>query len=150
MLILFQLYEVDVILVDFCWVLDFCLFCYVQINIYFILLDVQGFKMYYDDYDVFVLQVFGLKFWCFYDMFVDKFFWGEGFWLGDYEIGDFVEEFVLEVGDCVYVLCGLMYDVLIYGDEVLLYIIVGLIVKIWVDLMLEVILEVVFCYLEFC
>lgn len=148
-LMLPQLHEVDATLADFCRAMESRLSCHVQTNIYLTPPHAQGFKTHYDDHDVFVLQVSGSKSWRLYDMPVDKPFRGEGFRSGDHEIGDPVEEFVLEAGDCAYVPRGLLHDALTHGDDASLHITVGLIVKTWADLMLEVISEVALRHPEF-
>jgi lysine-specific demethylase/histidyl-hydroxylase NO66 len=89
-----------------------------------------------------VLQVSGSKSWRFYDTPVENPYRGEGFRSGDHEIGEPTREFVMNAGDCIYVPRGLMHDARTHGDEASLHITVGLIVKTWADLMLEVVSEV--------
>lgn len=141
-LILPQLHMNDPRLADFCRALETRLSCHVQTNIYLTPPDAQGFKTHYDDHDVFVLQVSGSKSWRLYNTPIENPYRGENFQPDIHEAGDPVEEFVLEAGDCAYVPRGLMHDALTHGDESSLHITVGLIVKTWADLMLEVISQV--------
>lgn len=141
-LILPQLHLNDPALASFCRALESKLSCHVQTNIYLTPPDAQGFKTHYDDHDVFVLQVSGSKSWRLYNTPVENPFRGENFQPGVHEAGEPVEEFVLEAGDCAYVPRGLMHDALTHGDDASLHITVGLIVKTWADLMLEVMSQV--------
>lgn len=141
-IILPQLHTMDATLAEFCRSLEALFSCHVQTNIYLTPPDAQGFKTHYDDHDVFVLQVSGSKSWRLYNTPVENPYRGENFQPGVHEAGDPVEEFVLEAGECAYVPRGLMHDALTHGDEASLHITVGLIVKTWADLMLEVVSEV--------
>lgn len=141
-IILPQLHTMDATLAEFCRSLEALFSCHVQTNIYLTPPDAQGFKTHYDDHDVFVLQVSGSKSWRLYDTPVENPYRGENFQPGVHEAGEPVEEFVLEAGECAYVPRGLMHDALTHGDEASLHITVGLIVKTWADLMLEVVSEV--------
>lgn len=140
--ILPQLHMNDPRLASFCRALETRLSCHVQSNIYLTPPDAQGFKTHYDDHDVFVLQVSGSKSWRLYNTPVENPYRGENFEPGVHEAGEPVEEFILEAGDCAYVPRGLMHDALTHGDEPSLHITVGLIVKTWADLMLEVVSQV--------
>ncbi len=141
-IILPQLHTMDATLAEFCRSLEALFSCHVQTNIYLTPPDAQGFKTHYDDHDVFVLQVSGSKSWRLYNTPVENPYRGENFQPGVHEAGEPVEEFVLEAGECAYVPRGLMHDALTHGDEASLHITVGLIVKTWADLMLEVVSEV--------
>lgn len=141
-IILPQLHTMDATLAEFCRSLEALFSCHVQTNIYLTPPDAQGFKTHYDDHDVFVLQVSGSKSWRLYNTPVENPYRGENFEPGVHEAGEPVEEFVLEAGECAYVPRGLMHDALTHGDEASLHITVGLIVKTWADLMLEVVSEV--------
>lgn len=141
-IILPQLHTIDATLAEFCRSLEALFSCHVQTNIYLTPPDAQGFKTHYDDHDVFVLQVSGSKSWRLYNTPVENPYRGENFQPGVHEAGEPVEEFVLEAGECAYVPRGLMHDALTHGDEASLHITVGLIVKTWADLMLEVVSEV--------
>lgn len=141
-LIMPQLHMNDPHLASFCRALEARLSCHVQTNIYLTPPDAQGFKTHYDDHDVFVLQVSGSKSWRLYNTPIENPYRGENFQPDVHKAGDPVEEFVLEAGDCAYVPRGLMHDALTHGDEPSLHITVGLIVKTWADVMLEVISQV--------
>lgn len=148
-LILPQLHFSDPVLANFCRALEAQLSCHVQTNIYLTPPDAQGFRTHYDDHDVFVLQIEGSKAWRLYDTPVENPYRGEGYQSGAHEIGDPVEEFVLEPGEIAYVPRGLMHDARTHGDGPSLHITVGLIVKTWADLMLEAVSEVALSSPEF-
>lgn len=141
-IILPQLHQVDPTLATFTRSLEALLSCHVQTNIYLTPPNAQGFKTHYDDHDVLVLQVEGSKSWRFYNTPVENPYRGEGFQTGAHEIGEPVEEFVLRAGECAYVPRGMMHDASTHGHNVSLHITVGLIVKTWADLMLEVVSDV--------
>ncbi len=141
-IVLPQLHQVDPTLAGFTRSIESLLSCHVQTNIYLTPPDAQGFKTHYDDHDVFVLQVEGSKSWRLYDTPVENPYRGEGFQPGAHEVGEPVQEFVLHAGECAYVPRGLMHDASTHGHDVSLHITVGLIVKTWADLMLEVVSEV--------
>jgi lysine-specific demethylase/histidyl-hydroxylase NO66 len=141
-LILPQLHQSDARLASFCHAMEAVFSCHLQTNIYLTPPDAQGFNTHYDDHDVFVMQVSGSKTWRFYDTPVANPYRGEGFQSGAHDIGEPTQEFVMNAGDCIYVPRGLMHDARTHGDEASLHITVGLIVKTWADLMLEVVSEV--------
>ncbi|SDM61761.1 cupin domain-containing protein [Maricaulis salignorans] len=141
-IVLPQLHQVDPTLAGFTRSIESLLSCHVQTNIYLTPPEAQGFKTHYDDHDVFVLQVEGSKSWRLYDTPVQNPYRGEGFQPGAHEVGEPVQEFVLHAGECAYVPRGLMHDASTHGHDVSLHITVGLIVKTWADLMLEVVSDV--------
>ncbi|WP_417496461.1 cupin domain-containing protein [Maricaulis sp.] len=141
-IVLPQLHQVDATLAGFTRSIESLLSCHVQTNIYLTPPEAQGFKTHYDDHDVFVLQVEGSKSWRLYDTPVQNPYRGEGFQPGAHEVGEPVQEFVLHAGECAYVPRGLMHDASTHGHDVSLHITVGLIVKTWADLMLEVVSDV--------
>lgn len=141
-IVLPQLHQVDPTLAGFTRSIESLLSCHVQTNIYLTPPEAQGFKTHYDDHDVFVLQVEGSKSWRLYNTPVQNPYRGEGFQPGAHEIGEPVQEFVLHAGECAYVPRGLMHDASTHGHDVSLHITVGLIVKTWADLMLEVVSDV--------
>ena len=148
-LILPQLHMQDPVLGAFCRAVESVLSCHVQTNIYLTPPDYQGFNTHYDDHDVFVMQIEGEKLWRFYDTPVANPYRGEGFRPGDHPVGEPTEEFVLKAGECIYVPRGLMHDASTHGDQPSLHITLGLIVKTWADLMLEVVSEVALRHSEF-
>ncbi len=137
-----HLHQQDAILGDFCRALESVFCAHLQTNIYLTPPDNQGFKIHYDDHDVFVIQISGEKAWRFYETPIENPFRGEGFRTGVHEVGEPTEEFLLKAGDCIYVPRGLMHDAQTSGDEPSLHITIGLIVKTWADLMLEAVSEV--------
>lgn len=141
-IVLPQLHQMDPTLADFARSIEALFSCHVQTNIYLTPPDAQGFKTHYDDHDVLVLQVEGSKTWRLYNTPVENPYRGEGFQPGAHEVGELVEEFVLRAGECAYVPRGLMHDASTHGHDVSLHITVGLIVKTWADLMLEVVSDV--------
>lgn len=141
-IILPQLHQMDATLANFSRAVEALFSCHVQTNIYLTPPDAQGFKTHYDDHDVLVLQIQGSKAWRLYDTPIENPYRGEGFQPDRHEVGEPVEEFVLHAGECAYVPRGLMHDASTHGHDVSLHITVGLIVKTWADLMLEVVSDV--------
>ena len=129
-------------LANFCRTLEFDLSCKVQTNVYLTPESSQGFKTHYDDHDVFILQVHGKKNWNLYQQAVEKPFRGELFNSSEHEAGKLDLNFTMEPGDCLYIPRGYMHDATNVGDQPSLHITVGLLVKKWADLMLEVLSEV--------
>jgi len=141
-IILPHLHQQDPVLADFCRAMENVFCTHLQTNIYLTPPGYQGFKIHYDDHDVFVVQVSGQKDWRFYNTPIQNPFRGEGFSPDLHKPGDSVEEFTMKAGDCIYIPRGLMHDAQTSGDEPSLHITVGLIVKTWADLMLEAVSEV--------
>lgn len=107
-----------------------------QTNIYFTPGNAQGFKAHYDNHDVFVLQISGVKRWAIYDTPVELPFRGQQF---DPEVtmpGDATLEFELRPGDLVYIPRGVMHDAST-GDGESLHITLGVLATSWTDLLLE-------------
>ena len=129
-------------LANFCRTLEFDLSCKVQTNVYLTPESSQGFKTHYDDHDVFILQVHGKKNWNLYQQAVEKPFRGEPFNSSEHVAGKLDLNFTMEPGDCLYIPRGYMHDATNVGDQPSLHITVGLLVKKWADLMLEVLSEV--------
>ena len=129
-------------LANFCRNLEFELSCKVQTNVYLTPRNSQGFKTHYDDHDVFILQIHGKKNWNLYQQAVEKPFRGEPFDSSEHEAGKLNLNFTMEPGDCLYIPRGYMHDATNVGSEPSLHITVGLLVKKWADLMLEVLSEV--------
>ena len=129
-------------LANFCRTLEFELSCKVQTNVYLTPQNSQGFKTHYDDHDVFILQVHGKKNWNLYQQAVEKPFRGEPFNSSEHAAGKLDLNFTMEPGDCLYIPRGYMHDATNVGDQPSLHITVGLLVKKWADLMLEVLSEV--------
>ena len=129
-------------LANFCRSLEFELSCKVQTNVYLTPQNSQGFKTHYDDHDVFILQVHGKKAWNLYQQAVEKPFKGEPFNSSEHAAGKLDLNFTMEPGDCLYIPRGYMHDAINVGDQPSLHITVGLLVKKWADLMLEVLSEV--------
>tara|TARA_R110002096_G_scaffold115892_2_gene251350 strand:+ start:3113 stop:4300 length:1188 start_codon:yes stop_codon:yes gene_type:complete len=148
-IVLPQLHQVDPTLANFTRSVENLLSCHVQTNIYLTPPDAQGFKTHYDDHDVLVLQVEGSKSWRLYNTPVENPYRGEGFQPGAHEVGEPVAEFILRAGECAYVPRGMMHDASTHGHDVSLHITVGLIVKTWADLMLEVVSDVALRRAEF-
>jgi len=141
-IILPHLHTQDAVLADFCRAMETVFCTHLQTNVYLTPPNAQGFKIHYDDHDVFVMQVAGQKDWFFYDTPIQNPFRGEGFRPDVHKPGDPVKEFTMKAGDCIYVPRGVMHDARTAGDEPSLHITVGLIVKTWADLMLEAVSEV--------
>ena len=129
-------------LANFCRNLEFELSCKVQTNVYLTPRNSQGFKTHYDDHDVFIMQIHGKKNWNLYQQAVEKPFRGEPFDSSEHEAGRLNLNFTMEPGDCLYIPRGYMHDATNVGSEPSLHITVGLLVKKWADLMLEVLSEV--------
>ena len=129
-------------LANFCRNLEFELSCKVQTNVYLTPRNSQGFKTHYDDHDVFIMQIHGKKNWNLYQQAVEKPFRGEPFDSSEHEAGKLNLNFTMEPGDCLYIPRGYMHDATNVGSEPSLHITVGLLVKKWADLMLEVLSEV--------
>ena len=129
-------------LANFCRVFEHELSCKVQTNVYLTPQNSQGFKTHYDDHDVFIIQMHGRKRWRVYQKAVDKPFKGEPFKASEHSAGSLDLSFTMEPGDCVYIPRGYMHDAVNVGEEPSLHITVGLLVKKWADLMLEVLSEV--------
>ena len=136
-------------LANFCRNLEFELSCKVQTNVYLTPRNSQGFKTHYDDHDVFILQIHGKKNWNLYQQAVEKPFRGEPFDSSEHEAGKLNLNFTMEPGDCLYIPRGYMHDATNVGSEPSLHITVGLLVKKWADLMLEVLSEVALNNSEF-
>jgi len=129
-------------LANFCRALEFEISCKVQTNVYLTPKTSQGFKTHYDDHDVFIMQVHGKKNWRLYQQAIDKPFKGEPFDSSEHSPGELDLNFTMEPGDCLYIPRGYMHDATNVGEEPSLHITVGLLVKKWADLMLEVLSEV--------
>ena len=129
-------------LANFCRNLEFELSCKVQTNVYLTPRNSKGFKTHYDDHDVFIMQIHGKKNWNLYQQAVEKPFRGEPFDSSEHEAGKLNLNFTMEPGDCLYIPRGYMHDATNVGSEPSLHITVGLLVKKWADLMLEVLSEV--------
>jgi ribosomal protein L16 Arg81 hydroxylase len=140
--ILPQLHLADENLAHFCRAMENQLSTLVQTNIYLTPPGNQGFNTHYDDHDVFVIQVAGEKHWRLYQKPIENPYRGENFKPNTHDVGESEQEFLLKMGDCVYIPRGLMHDAVGHGDEPSLHITVGLIVKSWADLMLESLSEV--------
>jgi len=136
-------------LANFCRNLEFELSCKVQTNVYLTPRNSQGFKTHYDDHDVFIMQIHGKKNWNLYQQAVEKPFRGEPFDSSEHEAGKLNLNFTMEPGDCLYIPRGYMHDATNVGSEPSLHITVGLLVKKWADLMLEVLSEVALNNSEF-
>ena len=136
-------------LANFCRTLEFELSCKVQTNVYLTPQNSQGFKTHYDDHDVFILQVHGKKNWNLYQQAVEKPFRGEPFNSSEHAAGKLDLNFTMEPGDCLYIPRGYTHDATNVGDQPSLHITVGLLVKKWADLMLEVLSEVALNNSEF-
>lgn len=136
-------------LANFCRNLEFELSCKVQTNVYLTPRNSQGFKTHYDDHDVFIMQIHGKKNWNLYQQAVEKPFRGEPFDSSEHEAGRLNLNFTMEPGDCLYIPRGYMHDATNVGSEPSLHITVGLLVKKWADLMLEVLSEVALNNSEF-
>ncbi len=136
-------------LANFCRNLEFELSCKVQTNVYLTPRNSQGFKTHYDDHDVFIIQIHGKKNWNLYQQAVEKPFRGEPFDSSEHEAGKLNLNFTMEPGDCLYIPRGYMHDATNVGSEPSLHITVGLLVKKWADLMLEVLSEVALNNSEF-
>jgi len=136
-------------LANFCRNLEFELSCKVQTNVYLTPRNSQGFKTHYDDHDVFIMQIHGKKNWNLYQQAVEKPFRGEPFDSSEHEAGSLNLNFTMEPGDCLYIPRGYMHDATNVGSEPSLHITVGLLVKKWADLMLEVLSEVALNNSEF-
>jgi len=136
-------------LANFCRNLEFELSCKVQTNVYLTPKNSQGFKTHYDDHDVFIMQIHGKKNWNLYQQAVEKPFRGEPFDSSEHEAGKLNLNFTMEPGDCLYIPRGFMHDATNVGSEPSLHITVGLLVKKWADLMLEVLSEVALNNSEF-
>ena len=129
-------------LANFCRAFEHEFSCKVQTNVYLTPQNSQGFKTHYDDHDVFIIQMHGSKRWRVYQKAVDKPFRGEPFKASEHSAGDLDLSFTMKPGDCVYIPRGYMHDAVNVGEEPSLHITVGLLVKKWADLMLEVLSEV--------
>ena len=136
-------------LANFCRNLEFELSCKVQTNVYLTPKNSQGFKTHYDDHDVFILQIHGKKNWNLYQQAVERPFRGEPFDSSEHEAGKLDLNFTMEPGDCLYIPRGYMHDATNAGNEPSLHITVGLLVKKWADLMIEVLSEVALNNSEF-
>ena len=141
-IILPQLHLADETLAKFCRSLENVFSSHVQTNIYLTPGSSQGFNTHYDDHDVFIIQLSGIKKWRLYQKPIDNPYRGESFNTKDYKSGELQKEFELKEGDCVYIPRGLMHDAISVGEKASLHITVGLIVKKWADLMLEALSEV--------
>ena len=141
-IILPQLHLADETLAKFCRSLENVFSSHVQTNIYLTPGSSQGFNTHYDDHDVFIIQLSGIKKWRLYQKPIDNPYRGESFNTKDYKPGELQKEFELKEGDCVYIPRGLMHDAISVGEKASLHITVGLIVKKWADLMLEALSEV--------
>ena len=141
-IILPQLHLADEILAKFCRSLENVFSSHVQTNIYLTPGSSQGFNTHFDDHDVFVIQLSGIKKWRLYQKPIDNPYRGESFNTKDYKAGELQKEFELKEGECVYIPRGLMHDAISVGEKASLHITVGLIVKKWADLMLEALSEV--------
>jgi len=141
-IILPQLHLADETLAKFCRSLENVFSSHVQTNIYLTPGSSQGFNTHYDDHDVFIIQLSGIKKWRLYQKPIDNPYRGESFNTKDYKSGELQKEFELKEGDCVYIPRGLMHDATSVGKKASLHITVGLIVKKWADLMLEALSEV--------
>jgi len=141
-IILPQLHLADEILAKFCRSLENVFSSHVQTNIYLTPGSSQGFNTHYDDHDVFIIQLSGIKKWRLYQKPIDNPYRGESFNTKDYKAGELQKEFELKEGECVYIPRGLMHDAISVGEKASLHITVGLIVKKWADLMLEALSEV--------
>lgn len=141
-IILPHLHQQDAVLADFCRAMENVFCTHLQTNIYVTPPGYQGFKIHYDDHDVFVMQISGQKDWNFYNTPIQNPFRGEGFQPDLHKAGDPVDSFTMKAGDCIYIPRGLMHDARTSGDDTSLHITVGLIVKTWADLMLEAVSEV--------
>ena len=141
-IILPQLHLADETLAKFCRSLENVFSSHVQTNIYLTPGRSQGFNTHYDDHDVFIIQLSGIKKWRLYQKPIDNPYRGESFNTKDYKPGELQKEFELKEGDCVYIPRGLMHDAISVGEKASLHITVGLIVKKWADLMLEALSEV--------
>jgi ribosomal protein L16 Arg81 hydroxylase len=140
--ILNQLQESVGSLASLCRSLEQVFSCHVQTNTYLTPPSAQGFHTHYDNHDVFVIQIEGSKAWRLFDRPVAAPYRGEQFEPGVHPVGEPVETFVLNAGDCAYVPRGLMHDAATSGDTPSLHITCGLIVRTWADLVLEAVSEV--------
>lgn len=97
----------------------------------------QGFKTHYDNHDVFVLQVEGVKQWKVYGTPLELPYRGQGFDPADgYPIGDVTMEFELNPGDLLYLPRGVMHDAFT-TDGLSLHITLGVLTPSWTDLLVE-------------
>ncbi|NOY93286.1 MAG: hypothetical protein GXP55_19035 [Deltaproteobacteria bacterium] len=97
----------------------------------------QGFRTHYDNHDVFVLQVAGVKQWKVYGTPVELPYRGQGFDPADgHEVGDVSMEFELEPGDMLYIPRGVMHDAYT-TDGLSLHITLGVLTPSWTDLLVE-------------
>ncbi len=107
-----------------------------QTNIYFTPSNAQGFNAHYDNHDVFVLQIHGVKRWAIYDTPVQLPFRGQQFNPEVTKPGNVTMEFELHPGDVVYIPRGVMHDANT-GDGESLHITLGVMNTSWTDLLLE-------------
>jgi len=97
----------------------------------------QGFRTHYDNHDVFVLQVEGVKQWKVYGTPVELPYRGQGFNPADgHEVGDVSMEFELHPGDLLYLPRGVMHDAYT-TDGLSLHITLGVLTSSWTDLLVE-------------
>jgi ribosomal protein L16 Arg81 hydroxylase len=107
-----------------------------QTNIYLTPAESQGFAPHFDNHDVFVLQVSGVKAWRLYDTPIELPYRGQHFAPTEAPPGAPSSEVTLRPGDVLYVPRGVMHDA-VAGPEPSLHVTLGALFTSWTELLIE-------------